>query len=50
LRDRSHRATGLKQNLLYIIKRSAKVIRCVSLEKGDDDMSKEERFVGVLEL
>lgn len=47
--DEDELLAGLKQNYLYLIKRSAKVLICLNLEANDDDESKEvERFVRVL--
>jgi len=42
---------GLKQNLLYLLKRAAKVLRCLALEKGNDSLSSEiEKFLSLLDL
>ena len=42
---------GLKQNLLYLLKRSAKILRALMMAKGNDEASREiDTFVQVLEL
>lgn len=43
--------SGLKQNFLYLLKRFAKVIICLDLEKDDEEASKEiSSFLKLLEL
>ena len=42
---------GLKQNLYYLLKRSAKAIKAILMSNGKDEESLEiERFTQVLEL
>ena len=42
---------GLKQNLLFLLKRSAKVIKTIAMSQGkDQDASESDVFIEVLEL
>ena len=42
---------GLKQNLLFLIKRAAKVLKCLALEKDNENFGEEiDRFTNILYL